>query len=82
MSTIVQPLGTLLTQTVDHLKTYATPIAIGAIAFGLIIGGVQTYFGTQLMTSFFSTTGIEMEADDMQKMMQRMQAGDQQARAA
>lgn len=74
------PLGTLLSQTSSLTQKHLQTLLIGAVVFGLVTGALHMNLQKTAMNGMNTMMqGMETGAGSMQDVMERMQAGDEQA---
>ena len=77
---MVAPLGKLLSETWSFVQAHAKTILIGAVVFGLVLGGIQFAFAGVLgyqAEGVMQNMGINTER--MEDLAERMEAGDEAA---
>lgn len=74
------PLGTLLSQTSSFTQKHLQTLLIGSVVFGLVTGALHMNLQKTAMNGMNTMMqGMETGAGSMQDVMERMQAGDEQA---
>src|SRR3989338_5770445 len=79
-SPMVAPLGKLLSETWSFVQAHAKIILIGAVVFGLVMGGIQFAFACVLgyqAKDMMENVGLDEER--MEDLAERMEAGDEAA---
>lgn len=74
------PLGILLSQTSSFTQKHWQPLLLGAVVFGLVTGALHMNLQKTAMNGMNTMMqGMETGAGSMQDIMEKMQAGDEEA---